>query len=206
MTRTMLTQSELPMSLWAEAVSTAVYIRNRCLNGKLNDSTPYEEWTGCKPYIEFLRIFGSKAIALEKKAGINKFMLKGKEYILVGYSQVSKVYRLWDRGTRNVVVRRDVRFHEDMEKQHGGKDTFVVPTENKSNTTTTNGKEEAEENHKEGISEKYTSDEEIELGESAYENETSTGRRIRGQEYYGPEKERDRESYSIQQTSANYSI
>lgn len=147
MARTMLTQSKLLMSLWAEAVSTAAYIRNRCPTEKLNNSTPYEESSGQKPYIGFLRIFGSKTIALEKGAGTNKFMPKGKEYVLVGYSQVSKAYRLWERGTNHIVVRRDVRFHEDIGNHTmENENIFIAPLETKINTTTTN---EEKEDHEE---------------------------------------------------------
>lgn len=64
-----------------------------------------------------MRIFGSKVIALEKKPFKGKFEPKGKEYVLVGYSQESKAYRLWTPGTKTVMKRRDVRFIEDLESQ-----------------------------------------------------------------------------------------
>ncbi|KAG7197046.1 hypothetical protein KM043_017576 [Ampulex compressa] len=94
MARSMITQADLPFSLWAEAVYTAMFIRNRCWNKKLNHKIPYKEWTGKKPYIGYMRIFSSKVVALEKGIQRNQFMPKRKEYILVGYSQESKAYRL----------------------------------------------------------------------------------------------------------------
>jgi len=41
-----------------------------------------------------MRKIGSKAFALEKRGGRGKFEPKGMEYILVGYSNESKAYRL----------------------------------------------------------------------------------------------------------------
>lgn len=114
MARCMLLQFGVPNSLWAEAISTAAYIRNRCPTKILKNSTPIEASTG-KPYVGFMRIFGSKVIALEKKRSRGKFEPKGKEYTLVGYSQESKAYRLWIQGTKTILKRRDVRFIEDLE-------------------------------------------------------------------------------------------
>lgn len=116
MARCMLLQSEVPNGLWAEAINTAAYIRNRCPTKTLEDLTPAEVWSNEKPYIGFMRIFGSKVIALERKPSRGKFEPKGKEYILVGYSQESKAYRLWNPGTKTILKRRDVRFIEDLKR------------------------------------------------------------------------------------------
>ncbi|KOC71355.1 hypothetical protein WH47_05237 [Habropoda laboriosa] len=89
----MMTQANLPSSVCAEAVNTAAYMRNRCPTRKL-DKTSHEELTGKKSYIGFFRIIGSKTIASDKRHNPNKFAPKGEEYVLVGYSQVSRVYRL----------------------------------------------------------------------------------------------------------------
>lgn len=86
MARCMLLQSGVPNSLWPEAINTA-YIRNRCPTKILENSTPIEDWSTEKPYVGFMRIFGSKVIALEKKQSRGKFEPKRKKYILVGYSQ-----------------------------------------------------------------------------------------------------------------------
>ena len=46
MARCMMVQSRVPTSLWAEAVNTACYIRNRCSSKHTGNKTPYELWTG----------------------------------------------------------------------------------------------------------------------------------------------------------------
>jgi len=104
-------QTKLPQSLWAEAINTATFLRNRCPTKSLNDKTPYEAWFGEKPYVGFLRITGNKVIALNKSGRCKKFDPKGLEYVLVGYSQESKAYRLcWCRNTSIVIKARDVNF------------------------------------------------------------------------------------------------
>lgn len=111
MSRAMLLQSGLDESLWAEAVATAVYIRNRSPTKVLENVTPYEVFTGKKPSVEHFRIFGSVAVALDKTAH-KKFQQKGIEYRMVGYSLTAKAYRLYDAEKRVVVERRDVMFIE----------------------------------------------------------------------------------------------
>ena len=59
MTRSMLKAKEIPKIFWGEAVSTVVYILNRCSTKKIVEKTPYEAWTGMKPNISHLRDFGS---------------------------------------------------------------------------------------------------------------------------------------------------
>lgn len=80
-------------SLWTEAavykikVNTARYVRNRCPLNHTGNKTPYESKERGKPYIEFIKNFDSKVIALNKRCIPNKFASRGKKYILVEDSQ-----------------------------------------------------------------------------------------------------------------------
>lgn len=114
MARCMMNQANSPQFLWAEAVNTAIYIRNRCPTKLLDNKTPIEIWNKRKLYVGFLRIFGSKVIALNKGPKHGKFIQKGDEYILVGYSEEAKAYRLWKPGTKTVIKSRDVKFYETV--------------------------------------------------------------------------------------------
>ena len=53
MVRSMISHSNLPKSLWGEALKTATYILN-----KVPTKTPYELWTGKKPSLKHLHIWG----------------------------------------------------------------------------------------------------------------------------------------------------
>lgn len=113
MARSMMIHSGVQQSLWAEAVNTAAYLRNRCPTKILENKTPYEVWFNRKPNIQHLRTFGSYAVALNKNKSGGKFEAKGEKYIMVGYSQVAKAYRLYNKSNRSVVERRDVLFDEN---------------------------------------------------------------------------------------------
>jgi len=131
MARCMMLQGNLPQSLWAEAVNAATYIRNRCATKSLNGETPFEAWSKRTPYVGFFRIIGSKAIVLNKAQGKGKFQPKGDEYVLVGYSEESKAYRLWKPGTRTVIKARDVRFFENQNLTNTTKENPIGTSDDK---------------------------------------------------------------------------
>ncbi|GJU92454.1 putative ribonuclease H-like domain-containing protein [Tanacetum coccineum] len=56
--RTMLADSKLPTTFWAEPVNTACYVQNRVLVIKPHNKTPYELFLGRKPALSFMRPFG----------------------------------------------------------------------------------------------------------------------------------------------------
>jgi transposase InsO family protein len=59
MTRSMLKETKLPHEFWGEAVNIAAYILNKCPTKKMNDKVPEEIWSGRKPSISRLKVFGS---------------------------------------------------------------------------------------------------------------------------------------------------
>ncbi|GKE79719.1 ribonuclease H-like domain-containing protein, partial [Tanacetum coccineum] len=56
--RTMLADSLLPTTFWAEAINTACYVQNRVLITKPHNKTPYELLIGRSPNLDFMRPFG----------------------------------------------------------------------------------------------------------------------------------------------------
>lgn len=61
--RTMLVESDLPKNMWSEAVMAATYLINRSPTTVLKNKTPFEMWSGMKPDISRLRVFGSRVFA-----------------------------------------------------------------------------------------------------------------------------------------------
>ncbi|CAL8133801.1 unnamed protein product [Prunus armeniaca] len=59
MAKSMLHEKGIPYEFWAEAVNTVVYLLNRCPTKSLKKVTPFEGYTGRKPGIAHLKIFGS---------------------------------------------------------------------------------------------------------------------------------------------------
>ena len=60
----MMAQAVLPECYWAEAVSTAMYLRNCILTRSLKEKvTLFEKWFGRKPDLSHIRVFGCTAYA-----------------------------------------------------------------------------------------------------------------------------------------------
>ncbi|GLJ12362.1 hypothetical protein SUGI_0189310 [Cryptomeria japonica] len=76
--------------------------------------TPKEAFTGSKPDISHLKIFGSPIyvhVPKEKRTNLDPSRKKG---ILVGYSESSKAFKIYIPGQRYVEVSWDVTFEEDI--------------------------------------------------------------------------------------------
>ena len=77
---------------WAEAVCTAVMIRNRSPTVSLDNMTPYEYFYGRKPDVSHFKVFGCKAYMHVPKENRKKWDSKTKKCIFVGYRITSKGY------------------------------------------------------------------------------------------------------------------
>ncbi|GKG08129.1 retrovirus-related pol polyprotein from transposon TNT 1-94, partial [Tanacetum coccineum] len=86
--RTMLAESKLPTTFWAEVVNTACYVQNRVIIVKPYNKTPYELFRGRTPDLSFMRPFGCHVTILNNHLG--KFNGKYDDGFFVGYSLTSK--------------------------------------------------------------------------------------------------------------------
>lgn len=98
---------------WAEALSTAAYIRNRCPTSAVADMTPYEALNGKKPDVSHLKTFGCPCYAHIPKDERKKIDPKARKCLFLGYSDCVKGYRVFDEQRGIVIFSRDVRFDED---------------------------------------------------------------------------------------------
>ncbi|KAI3747152.1 hypothetical protein L6452_09599 [Arctium lappa] len=112
--RTMLSQSDLPLFLWAEAVSTACHTQNRSIIHRRFQKTPYELINNRTPTIKYFHVFGCKCFVLNDRASLNKFSAKADEGIFIGYSSTSAAYRVCLKKLKIVVESVNVTFDEDM--------------------------------------------------------------------------------------------
>ncbi|GJW78867.1 putative ribonuclease H-like domain-containing protein [Tanacetum coccineum] len=111
--RTMLADSFLPNTFWAEAVSTACYVLNRVLVTKPHNKTPYELLTGKIPIISYIRPFGCHVTILNTIDHLGKFAGKSDEGFLVGYSLQSKAFRVYNLETKRVEENLYINFLEN---------------------------------------------------------------------------------------------
>ena len=72
----MLADARLPHCFWAEALSIAVYRRNRSPAMAVKGMTPFEAWTGEKPNEGHLSVFGCAAYAHVAKDDRKKLDVK----------------------------------------------------------------------------------------------------------------------------------
>ncbi|GJZ51246.1 putative ribonuclease H-like domain-containing protein [Tanacetum coccineum] len=117
--RTMLADSKLPTTFWAEAVSTACYVQNRVLVVKPHNKTPYELFRGFKPTIGFMKPFGCHVTILNTLDHLGKFDGKSDNGFFVGYSLNSKAFRVYNTRTRKVQENLHVRFLENKPMLEG---------------------------------------------------------------------------------------
>ncbi|GJT24067.1 putative ribonuclease H-like domain-containing protein [Tanacetum coccineum] len=124
--RTMLADSKLPTTFWAEAVSTACYVQNRVLIVKPHNKTPYELFRGIKPAIGFMKPFGCHVTILNTLDKLGKFDGKSDEGFFVGYSLSSKAFRVYNIRTRKVQENLHIGFLENkpMIERNGPKWLF----------------------------------------------------------------------------------
>ena len=113
MVRSLLKAKKLPKQYWAEAVSCAVYLLNRCPTRSLQVVTPQEAWSGHKPSVTHLQVFGYVAYAKIPDARRTKLDDKSEKCIFVGYGDRRMGYKLYNPITKKVIMSRDVIFEED---------------------------------------------------------------------------------------------
>ncbi|GJQ95401.1 putative ribonuclease H-like domain-containing protein [Tanacetum coccineum] len=123
--RTMLADSFLPNTFWAEAVSTACYVLNRVLVTKPHNKTPYELVTGKIPIISYIRPFGCHVTILNTIDHLGKFDGKSDEGFLVGYSLQSKAFRVYNLETKRVEENLHITFLENKPNIAGKGPTWL---------------------------------------------------------------------------------
>ncbi|GKE43501.1 putative ribonuclease H-like domain-containing protein, partial [Tanacetum coccineum] len=111
--RTMLTDSKLPTTFWAKAVSTTCYVQNRVLIIMPHKKTPYELFIVFKPSLSFMRPFKYHVTILNTLDNLGKFDGKSDEGFFVGYSLSSKAFRVYNTRTRKVEENLHIGFLEN---------------------------------------------------------------------------------------------
>ncbi|GJW29193.1 zinc finger, CCHC-type containing protein [Tanacetum coccineum] len=114
----MLSYSGLIQWFWGEAMLTACYLLNRVPN-KRNKITPYELWTKKKPNLNYLRIWGCRAVVRLPDLKLKTLGERAIECIFVGYAEHSKAFRFYviepneSVSINSISVSRDAIFDEN---------------------------------------------------------------------------------------------
>ncbi|KAK3032108.1 hypothetical protein RJ639_036322 [Escallonia herrerae] len=108
----------VPVTFWAAAVDTAVYLINRSPASALNGGIPEEEWSGKPVKYSFMRVFGCIAYAHIDKEERKKLDSKSQKYVFIGYGGDEYGYRLWNYEHNKIIRSRDVIFDESRLYKH----------------------------------------------------------------------------------------
>ncbi|WVZ04530.1 hypothetical protein V8G54_025336 [Vigna mungo] len=113
MVRSMLSHSNIPLSLWMYSLKTAVYLVNR-VPSKAVSKTPYELWTGRKPNLRHLHVWGCPAEVRLYNPHEKKLDARTISGYFIGYPEKSKGYRFYcpNHSTR-IVESGNARFIEN---------------------------------------------------------------------------------------------
>ena len=111
----MLYNKDVARNLWGEAVNTACHTINRVYFRPDTKKTSYELWKGRKPNVKYFRIFGSTCFIFNDRENVGKFDSRSDEGIFLGYSSISKAYRVYNKRTMKVMEIVNVIINESLD-------------------------------------------------------------------------------------------
>lgn len=85
----------MPVRFWGEAILTTSQLINRTPSVVLNNVLPYELLYQAKPSYEHLRVFGSLCFVHSKSRDKDKFGLRSKRCVFVGYPFTQKGWKVF---------------------------------------------------------------------------------------------------------------
>ena len=121
--RTLLRDSNLGHSYWAEAAAYSIYTRNLIPSRRLPGKIPLQSFTGNRQTVSHLRVFGSKCWAKiptvhgNQVTGGSKLDPRSIPCRFLGYATGTGNYKVQDLETRRVYVSRDVIFEEGLPRR-----------------------------------------------------------------------------------------
>ncbi|XP_074314573.1 uncharacterized protein LOC141649792 [Silene latifolia] len=114
--RALRVHANLPIKFWGDSVLTATYLINKMPTAILHWKTPFEVLFKRKPTYDELRVFGCQCFAPIAKSvtGKDKFAVKARKCLFIGYPYGQKGYTLYDMQQHTTFTARDVIFQEDI--------------------------------------------------------------------------------------------
>jgi len=113
MVRSLLSNKKMPKTFWPEAVNWSVHSLNRSPTLAVKNIIPEKAWSSLKPTVDHFRIFGCVACIHVPDTKRRKLYPKGEKCILLGVSEESKAYRLYNSTTKKIHISKDVVFDEN---------------------------------------------------------------------------------------------
>ncbi|KAI3516445.1 hypothetical protein L1887_15360 [Cichorium endivia] len=128
-------EANLPIRFWGECVLAATHLINRLPSDVIENKTPYEILYDQTPDYNHLKVFGCLAYYRSTETKGDKFEVRGRPGVFLGYPPNTKGYKIYDPQHNKIIVSRDVKFVEDVfpfskvDNLEEENDIFVIPTE-----------------------------------------------------------------------------
>ncbi|GJU86455.1 integrase, catalytic region, zinc finger, CCHC-type containing protein [Tanacetum coccineum] len=110
--RTMLIFSKAPLFLWAKAINTSCYTKNRSSIRLRYNKTPYELMQDKKPNLSFFHVFGALCYPTNDNDDPGKLDAKDDIGIFIGYVPAKKAFRIYKKRTWKIIETIHVTFDE----------------------------------------------------------------------------------------------
>ncbi|RVW18790.1 Retrovirus-related Pol polyprotein from transposon TNT 1-94 [Vitis vinifera] len=116
MVRSMMSYSDLPISFWGHAIETTTYILN-LVPSKSVPKTATELWTGRKPSLKHVRMWGCPAHVLKGKT--DKLETKTESCFFIGYPRGTKGGLFYSPKNKKIIVSTNAHYlEEDYIRNH----------------------------------------------------------------------------------------
>ena len=106
----MMSYASLLLSFWEYALETTQYLLN-LVPSKVISTTPKELWTGRKPSLEHVHIWGSPAHVLKRDP--SKLEARSEVCLFVAYPRGTKGYLFYNPKEQRVLVSTNAHFLEE---------------------------------------------------------------------------------------------
>ncbi|GJT21921.1 retrovirus-related pol polyprotein from transposon TNT 1-94 [Tanacetum coccineum] len=113
--RTMMNGSVVSKHFWTEALRISCYTQNRLIIVKRHDKTPYEIFRERIPDINYFHVFGCPMFIHNNKDYLGKFDAKADDGYLLGYSFVSKAFKVFNTRIKQIKESYHVTYDESIE-------------------------------------------------------------------------------------------
>ena len=110
MALTLISHSSLPFQYWTYAFSTAIFLINHLPSLSRGSISPWQTLFGKSPNFSLFKSFGCSCFPLLHPYSKNKFNLRSKECVFLGYASKSKGYLCLDPITSRTYVSQNVVF------------------------------------------------------------------------------------------------
>lgn len=115
MVKSMISNKDLPLSLWSDALKTTMYILNR-VPSKAVSKTPFELWYGWNSSLNHLHIWGYFVEVQIYNPHIKKLDPRTTSCYFIGYAMNFKGFRFYcPSRTPRIVEAKNAKFLEDYE-------------------------------------------------------------------------------------------